>query len=257
MSDRAGAFGDPARAAELLTRAADADDVDGITALGHLCLHGRGVAQDLDRAESLFRRAAERGHAPALVQLGQILAARGEAAEAARCYQTAAESGDLDAQLHLVQVYRRGDGVARDDEMAAVWLRKAAEQGHPGAQFRLGAMFCIGQGVRRDLVEGVKWYRRAAEQGERVAQFNLAVMLGKGEGIDADLEEAFRWCQRAAEREMPEAEMLLGDLFATGRGTTVDVDAARTWYMRAAEHGLTAARAKLTRLPPGLTSAPH
>src|SRR5262249_36872430 len=161
----------------LLTRAADADDIDGITALGHLYVSGRGVAQDRAQAEALFRRAADRGHAPAMVQLGQICATRGEAQEAARYYQTAAEARDLDAQLLLVQAYGRGEGVARDDEMAAVWLRKAAEQGHPGAQFRLGAMFCVGKGVRRDLIEGVKWYRRAADQGDRVAQFNLAVMI--------------------------------------------------------------------------------
>ena len=116
INDPSGTFGDPARAAELLTRAADADDVDGVASLGQLYLHGRGVEQDRDRAEALFRRAADRGHAPALVQLGQILSARSEAVEAARCFQNAAESGDPRGACSLlggVQVYRRWRGGRR------------------------------------------------------------------------------------------------------------------------------------------------
>ncbi len=86
--------------------------------------------------------------------------------------------------------------------------RPLAEQGHAFAQFRLGMMYRKGQGVLRDDAEAAKWYRLAAEQGNADAQFQLGMMYRKGQGVPQDATEAARWYQLAAEQVNPTTPQL-------------------------------------------------
>jgi len=67
-----------------------------------------------------------------------------------RWFRAAAEQGDPYAQFNLGLLYKKGDGVARDDALAATWLRLAAKQGLAFAQNHLGAMYYNGRGVEQD-----------------------------------------------------------------------------------------------------------
>ena len=68
-----------------------------------------------------------------------------------------AESGDVEAQFNLGDMYLNGWGVSQNYTEAAKWYRKAAEQGFAGAQVNLGYMYNNGQGVAQDYSEAVKW----------------------------------------------------------------------------------------------------
>jgi TPR repeat protein len=70
-------------------------------------------------------------------------------------------------------MYADGQGVARDEAQAAVWLRKAADQGLPRAQYKLGVMYEKGQGVAQDNAQALAWYRKAADQGFEEAKSRL------------------------------------------------------------------------------------
>jgi TPR repeat protein len=94
---------------------------------------GEGVAQNHPEAARYYRRAADRGYAPAQHQLGVA--------------------------------YAKGWGVERNDEEAVIWYRKAAEQGLPEAQHDLGVRYILGLGTTKDITTGVEWYRKAAAQG--------------------------------------------------------------------------------------------
>jgi len=65
------------------------------------------VERDIDRAASLFRRAAEAGNA--------------------------------EAQYALSVMYQTGVGQTQDDELAKQWLMRSAEQNYPPAINKLGA----------------------------------------------------------------------------------------------------------------------
>ena len=56
-----------------------------------------------------------------------------------------------------------------------LWL-PLAEQGDADAQVLLVEMYDKGQGVPQDYKESIKWYRLSAEQGDAIAQYNLGVM---------------------------------------------------------------------------------
>ena len=68
-----------------------------------------------------------------------------------------------------------------------------AEKGDAAAQYFLGNMYRTGQGVAKDEVEAVKWYRKAADQGNAFAQNNLGVMYANGLGVEEDDVEAYKW----------------------------------------------------------------
>ena len=116
----------------------------------------------------------------------------GGQAEFARV-QRLAEEGDAQAQLQLAGFYRRGRGVARDDQTAIRWYRAAAEKGLAEAQFELGKVYDTGTGGPRDPFEAVRWYRLAAQQGLGRAQYNLGSMHGNGEGVPVDYVKAYMW----------------------------------------------------------------
>ena len=56
-----------------------------------------------------------------------------------------------------------------------------------------------GQGVEKNNSKAIKYFRMAAEQGDPLGMFNLGVMYYKGKGIHQDIEEALRWFERSAE----------------------------------------------------------
>jgi uncharacterized protein len=91
---------------------------------------GKGVSQDFGEAINWYRKAAEKGFAPAESNLGLM--------------------------------YETGKGVAQDYAQAADWYRRAAEQGLPIVQHNLGNLYSNGRGVPQDRVRAYLWLSLAA-----------------------------------------------------------------------------------------------
>ena len=80
------------------------------------------------------------------------------------------------AQVNLGSLYRHGQGVTQDYELAVHWFRRATEQGLAWAEFVLGEMYADGLGVDQDNDEAIRWFRRAAEQGHEQAKATLEAL---------------------------------------------------------------------------------
>jgi TPR repeat protein len=104
-----------------------------------------------------------------------------------------ADTGDVDAQATLGRAHQDGDGVSRDDGLAARWYLRAAEQGNVSAQNSLGTMYRMGSGVEQNKAEAVNSYRKAARQQYPSAMFNLATAYCNGDGVGIDDVFAFAW----------------------------------------------------------------
>ncbi len=91
----------------------------------------------------------------------------------------AAEASAVDpaADYQLAQRYFVGFGVARDDRLGLIYLRRAAEGGHAEAQFNLGNYLRM---YAYDIRGAAQWWRRAAAQGHPGAAGNLAEALAAG-----------------------------------------------------------------------------
>lgn len=133
--------------------------------------------------------------APALADFaaGDRAARTGDYATALTEWRQGAQYGDARAQYGLAWLYAEGKGVARNQELAALWCRKAAKQGLAKAQYNLGLMYSRGLGVEQDLTSAAEWYLKAAKQGDSDAQNNLGTAYAEGFGVEQDLVEAFVW----------------------------------------------------------------
>lgn len=109
-------------------------DADAMFNLAQAYKLGRGVKQDLGKAEELFGRAARLGHLQASDNYGLFLFQRGERRQALPYIRAAADRGDPRAQYLLGLAHFNGENVPRDPVRAYALVSLAQEQGLDAAQ---------------------------------------------------------------------------------------------------------------------------
>ncbi|MEK6748173.1 MAG: hypothetical protein AABY83_03080 [Pseudomonadota bacterium] len=73
-------------------------------------------------------------------------------------------------QFNIAMMFARGDGVVRNDVLAAKWFEKAAKLGNAEAQFRMWALCSTGRsGIALDTKQAHFWLHRAAASGHAPA----------------------------------------------------------------------------------------
>mmetsp|Transcript_9496 Transcript_9496/g.33309 ORF Transcript_9496/g.33309 Transcript_9496/m.33309 type:complete len:430 (+) Transcript_9496:230-1519(+) len=129
-----------------------------------ICLRNRGSAND---RLQILEAHAFRGNAEAQLHLGDaVMYGVSQCAhEAFFFYKKAAQQGHARALVRLASCYANGYGAEIDDESAFLCFEKAARQGHPLAQCNLGTLYQAGRGVPQSQSKALKWFRRAAQQG--------------------------------------------------------------------------------------------
>jgi hypothetical protein len=181
-------------------------DIEAEVALGNLYESGQSVLPlDPAQAAEWYRRAADKGHAGAAMNLAMMYfdgqGVRRDVPQAVAWYERAADRGDAIARFSLGTIYESGaDRIARDNAKAASWYRKAADDGLGSAQYRLALMYRDGRGVPRDRIQVLTWLRKAADQDETDAQIELGIELSRPDRASFDIVEAHTWLNLAASR---------------------------------------------------------
>ncbi|MBU6268518.1 MAG: sel1 repeat family protein [Sphingomonadales bacterium] len=119
---------------------ADKGDADAQFNLAQAYKLGRGVPQDLAKAEALYGKAAAQGHVQAGDNYGLLLFQRGEHGQAMPYIKAGAEHGDPRAQYLYGIALFNGDGVTKDWVRAYALVSLAQQQGLPQATPALGQM---------------------------------------------------------------------------------------------------------------------
>lgn len=92
---------------------------------------------------------------------------RADYKSALRVWMELANSGDVEAQTNVGEIYERGLGGAPNYAAAIIWYRKVIdsksvpEQNKSRALFNLGTLYEQGQGVEKDQLTALNLYRRA------------------------------------------------------------------------------------------------
>ena len=167
---------------------------------------------------------------------------KGDYTTAFREYKDLAETGNLEAQQRLGNMYEVGLGVTQDATIANTWYKKAVAQvdtgvTDPGAMTSLAWLYDMGKGVSKDQNKAIAWYKKAAITGFARAQLNLGLSYKNGEGIAKDDKQAIVWFRKAAEQGNAEAQLNLGWMYESARGTEKNEVEAEIWYLRAAQQG--------------------
>ena len=201
------------KAVDWLTKAADLGHAQAMVYLGNCLYHVIGYI-DYKKAVSWFRKAAELGLARGENNLGVCyLNGKGveeDKAEAFRLFRKAAAKDYAMAQFNVGRCYYFGLGVEENWPEAVKWFEKAAEQGIVGAMPYLGDVYYYGKhGAPQNAEQAVNWYRKAAEQGNAYAQYKLGECFWFGTGVHEDDAEAWKWLESAAAQGVDGAQYYL------------------------------------------------
>lgn len=130
--------GDYAAAIKEWEPEAEKGDRNALFNLGQIYRMGKGVQQNLDRAEHYYLEAAKRGHPAAQGNLGTLY------------------------------YFGKANGKPQT-ERALKWWRLAAHSGDPRSQYMLGVLYFNGKHVDRDIVAAYGWMTLAAKGGLKEA----------------------------------------------------------------------------------------
>ena len=207
------------------------------------------LAKDYEKALSILKPLATKGHAKAQVTLGIMYdfghGVDKDSSTAVEWYEKAAGQGNSSVQHDLGVKYFKGMGIPQNYNKAAAWWRMAAENGVAESQYNLGLMHARGLGFEKNSGKAINWYSKAASQGHPHAQYSLGVMYSFGQGVTQNYAKGLSYFQDAAEQNNAQAQYNLAVLLENGRGTDVDMVGAKKWYQRASDNGIEQATQRL------------
>jgi TPR repeat protein len=110
-----------------------------------------------------------------------------------------AAQGNALAQAKVGAMYLLGQGLEKDEKLAAEWLLKAANQGFLEAQVIVAALYDRGLGVTMDVNKATEWYEKAAAQGHKPS---LAI-LGRNEIAKGGIAFDYKRIRLGAAKQIP------------------------------------------------------
>ena len=121
--------------------------------------------------------------------------------------ESLAQEGNMEAQWELSGMYRWGDLLPLNIELANQWLDRAAEGGYGEAQHQLAWYYETGQyDYPVDSNEAAKWYQHAFERGHPETLYLYAVRLFRD---GQPTEEAIKLLREAADKGFKQAGHVL------------------------------------------------
>lgn len=176
----------------------------------------------------------------------------------------AAENGESWAMVEMgvrLAGMRGGVSFAQPDmDAAVIWFRRANAAGNTSAPYFLGQLYRKGEVVPRDADIAQKMFIKARSNADSnqvsgvrkglasAASIQLASMCLNSEGAGSKPEMAVRLFLDAADHGSLYAMFKLGELFEKGTHVAHDETAMRKWYSKAAELGYPPAREALQRV---------
>ena len=201
--------------------------------VGHAYLEGLGVEANRKKARYWFESSAypdatpEKIYAPAIVQLAATYRSEPEpdVDKAESLYRKAAALGSTEALVGLAYMHLNGEfaetsGESPNLDMAAEYFRQAAGAGSSAGQAGLGYMYQSGRGLEQSEQNARKWYTRAAEAGNSFAQLRLGEISLKTPSLE-NSRVAIGWFKKAAGQGLLNAQNALAWLMATSKHETL------------------------------------
>lgn len=119
--------------------------------------------------------------------------------ELINCITESAYSGDVEAQIYLMNLYNLGGGYIEEDiKKCAYWTEKAAKNGNTEAMENLGNMYYYGKGVKQDYKSALYWLEKASSQGAEYSCY----LPGKYYKSQKQYKKSAKWYRTYAERKI-------------------------------------------------------
>jgi TPR repeat protein len=165
--------------------------------------------------------------------------------EAISLYVSAAEQGDIDAIFFLMSRHGENIKTVINEQQTFDFCASAADLGNVRAQLLMGYFFLFGIGVEQDHSRGAAFFSLAAEQGDAEAQCTLGDCYQCGSGVDMDDTTAIKYFTLAANQGNADAQYNLGLCYRLGLGVDRNCNTAVEFLTSAAKQGNVDAQAEL------------
>ncbi|KAF9174953.1 hypothetical protein BGX21_008373 [Mortierella sp. AD011] len=183
-----------------------------------------GRPLDYPKAKELFLKAADLGNTDALNYLGLI-------------YDNGFGVTKDIRRPGSGNMYKRGDGAARDYSKAIELFKKPAVQEYGPAMSALGMMYRDGLSVTQDYTIAVQLFHMAILAKDVAAMNSLGLMHQNGRGVPQSWTNAARFYELGAKKGCPNAKANLGFLYRAGFGVPQDYAKALELLREAANGG--------------------
>lgn len=223
----------------LLKEAADRGNPDSMGLLSDLYACSAIVPPDAEQARLWLNKAASAGHARSIATLAmQANADPAVTQHNAEALKRAAEQGDRESMVYLSLAYRSGQGVERDERLAAKWREAALAPGEERsrAQLLLARKLLSDEDGQADHASARALLEELVKAGDPAAMFELGRVLVSSDQTDkVERDRGLSLLQKAAASGNVTAMAVLAEqpddqLRATGK-TALD------WKKAAADAG--------------------
>jgi TPR repeat protein len=236
--------------------AAEQNNPSALARLGICYQEGIGTEPSQERAIDCYRAAVEQDSIVGLYYLAKAYEEGNGVEKSAKqafiyykkrfdLVQSAADMGDVKAQILTAFCFEDGQGVTPSSELSIYYFTLAAENNDQYAQVHIGYCYETGKEVERCIEKAIYYYTLAADQGNLFAQFSLGFLLQK---VNRE-RESLHYYMLAANNSpgffKREAQYLVATCFENGRGTLQNVQKAVQYYQLAADAGCAKAQCRL------------
>jgi TPR repeat protein len=243
LRDGRGCAADPASAAALFRRAADAGCPEAQYYYAHALQEGKGVAKNTPLAVTYFRQAAANGVEGATVDFANMIA-KGDGVpqdvnEALVLLGTAAAKGSGMAYCNMGWIYELPQFGRVDEKKALSMFEKAAELKLPEGMFKFGLALVRGlprpDPMAPEVIRAVGLFKQAADKGYLQAQIQYGKLLAEGRLCGQNVALGKLYLDAAARAGSSFAMVILAEVLLEGRQATPrDVSGALNLLRQAA-----------------------
>lgn len=239
-------FSDPVLAFDHFRKAAEKGDAPAMVAVGSRLLNGVSVKRDEVKGTEWLKKAIDNKEYSAYLALGDFQENTKEDLKAAlSSYTLGAEAGQPDCMVRAAAFHLEGKGTEKNSGRAVDLLEKAAKAGSPQAHLMLAAQ--ILEKKEPDLGKGYAHLLAAANGGLTLAQNELGLFYLSGRMGVADIPAAASWFTRAAQSGFAAAQNNLATLYERGAGVEQSFEKAGQLYALSAQQGNGSATLALAR----------
>ncbi len=230
---------DPARAANLYSRACDAGNGEACLRLAGLFESGTGTLTSFGQALAFLRKGCDLRNAEACTRAGALIVegvgARDAApGDASKLFEQACALGSGLGCLRVAGAAELGGAAARG--RAAAFYQRACEAGEPaGCSNFLALALSITGPVRAGSL--LQEELTACDREDSLACWFVGDLYRDGLGIPRSLTNAASFYQRACAAEEPLACTSLGEMYLAGQGVAKDGRRAAALFRTACQEG--------------------
>lgn len=207
------------------TLAKQGDD-EALLVVGRFYETGTGVEKNLEKAEKIYQKLADKNDANGMNRLAMLTEDQGKKDEAILLYQKAAELGSSSADYNLGILYKYNNDYIKARQMFEIAIKKHQSS---SAMMSLGDLYRDGRGGEQNTDLAEKWYKESIQSGNYFAITRLGDLYSDLENYDG----AIKCYEIAITKGDPAAMNSMGLLFQHGFGVQRDINKAVKLYQDA------------------------